>query len=183
MEFLGQLWLPIVISAVLVWIASFLMHMVLPHHKGEWKGLPDEARFNEAVKGVPAGQYMFPWGSMKDMKDPAFQEKLRTGPSGMLQLRGGPINMGQNLILTFLTYLVIGIFVAYILFHFATPADPYMQRFRLAGAAAFLAYVLGWIPQVIWYGPKGFVANVFDGIVYTILTAGSFAGFWHAVAH
>lgn len=42
MEFLGELWLPIVVSAVFVWIASFFMHMVFPHHKKEFAGLQNE---------------------------------------------------------------------------------------------------------------------------------------------
>ncbi len=35
MEPLLDLWLPIVVSAVIVFVASFLAWMVLPHHKGD----------------------------------------------------------------------------------------------------------------------------------------------------
>ena len=39
---LVDLWLPILGSAVAVFFISFTMWMVLPHHKGDWKPLPDE---------------------------------------------------------------------------------------------------------------------------------------------
>jgi hypothetical protein len=54
---LGSLWLPIVLSAVFVWLASALVWMVLPHHRSDWKGLPDEEAFRAAVnpQDVPRG--------------------------------------------------------------------------------------------------------------------------------
>lgn len=96
MEFLSDLWMPILVSAVFVWIASFLMHMVLPFHKGDWKGLPDENRVAEALSGIPAGNYMLPHGTMADMKDPAFQERQRRGPNGTITILGRHGEHGQE---------------------------------------------------------------------------------------
>ena len=42
MAFLAQLWLPIVLSAVLVFFVSALFWMISPHHQMEWKKLPNE---------------------------------------------------------------------------------------------------------------------------------------------
>jgi len=179
MQFIVELWLPIVVSALLVWFAGFVLHTLLPHHKGEYTGLPDEAKVMGALEGVPAGQYMFPWcSSMAEMKDPAFIERQRKGPTGLLTIFSGPPNMGRNLSLTLLVQLVVGLFVAYVGFHCLAAGDPYLTKFRICGAVAFACYGLGWMPHMIWFGTKGFWANLFDGIVYSGLVAGTFGWLW-----
>jgi hypothetical protein len=118
MEFLSELWMPILVSGVIVWFASALMHMVLPHHKGEWKGLPNEEAVIGALKGVAPGQYTFPHCTdMSQMKDPAFIEKMKNNPNGTITIWTGQVNMGRNLLLSFVTYVVIGVFVAYVAWH------------------------------------------------------------------
>jgi hypothetical protein len=180
MDFVSQLWVPIVVSAVLVWIASSVIHMALPIHKGEFEGLPDEAKFNAAIEGVKPGQYMFPWCTMAEMKSPEFQEKMRKGPTGHLTIAAGPMNFGRNLMLTLLLYLVIGVFVAYIGHHTLGAGSPYLTVFRVCGTAAFMAYGLGWMPNMIWFGGKSrcFWTYLFDSIVYALLTAGVFGWLW-----
>jgi hypothetical protein len=182
MEFLQHLWTAIVVSAVIIWIASFLLHMVLPHHKGEYKGLPDEEKFYEAIRGVPAGMYMFPWcTSMAEMKTPEFVAKQKRGPNGYVAIWSGPINFGRNLALTMLFFLVVGVFVAYLSWHALGPGPhEYMHVFRIAGTAAFMAHGLGWMPNMIWYGgsAKSFWAYLFDSLVYALLTAGTFSWLW-----
>ena len=37
---LSALWLPIVLSAVIVFVASSIMHMVLPYHRSDYHKLP-----------------------------------------------------------------------------------------------------------------------------------------------
>lgn len=177
MEFLSALWMPIVVSAVLVWFASFLMHMVLPHHKSEFQGLPDEDKFNAAMEGVPAGRYMFQWVMPSQMKDPEKKARVDKGPNGMLVLWPGPVNMGQNLLVTLLFYLLVGVFVAYITWH-ASPDPIYLERFRIAGATAFAAHGLGWMSFLIWFRFGKFWPNLFDSIVFALLTAGTFAWLW-----
>lgn len=179
MEFLSQLWMPIVASAVIIWIASFILHMVLPHHKSEFKALPDEGKVLGALEGVGAGQYMFPWGTMADWKTPEFQEKMKRGPSGSVSIWSGPVNMGQNLALTFIYYVVVGAFVAFVAWTALSNYPPdYMHVFKVAGGAAFLAHGLGFIPHMIWYKNKGFWAYLFDGVVFAGLTAGTFGWLW-----
>src|SRR5688572_24390371 len=146
--------MPILVSAAFVWIASALMHMVFPHHKSEWKGLPDEAKFNDALAGVPAGQYMFPWcGGMDHMKDPDYLAKVAKGPNGTLTIWAAPVNMGKNLLLTLLFYVLVGVFVAYLAWYsMGKGPHDYMHIFRIAGTAAFMAHGLGWMSHAIWYG-------------------------------
>jgi len=178
MEFLSALWMPILASAVLVWFASFLMHMVFPHHKSEFSGLPDEDKFNAAMEGVPSGLYMFQWCKPSEMNDPEKKARVAKGPNGILAIWPGPVNMGQNLISTLLFYVVVGVFVAYIGWHGINPDDPYLTRFRICGAAAFAAHGLGWMSFFIWFRYGKFWPNLFDSLVYTALTAGTFAWLW-----
>lgn len=178
MEFLSELWLPIVVSAFLVWVTSFITHVLLPHHKSEWKGLPNEDDFSNLMRSTPAGKYMFPFGSMNDMKEAAFQEKMNRGPNGLLILWDGPVSMGRNLGLTLLFYLVVGVFVAYLGFHAIEPTDDYLARFRLCGTAALLAHGFGWISFFIWFRYGNFWPNFLDAVLYAGVTAGTFAWLW-----
>lgn len=179
MEFLSELWMPIVVSALFVWIASFLMHMVLPHHKGEWKGLPNEDAFLANIKEVAPGQYMFPFCVGGNYKDPAYEEKLKNNPNGIITVWPGQPNMGRNLGLTLLTYAVIGVFIAYIGWHAMKGEDvKYMDVFRICGTAAFMAHGLGMLTHMIWYQSRGFWTYLFDNLVFALVTAGVFGWLW-----
>jgi hypothetical protein len=179
MEFMSELWLPILISGLLVWIASALLHMVVPHHKSEWRGLPNEDALLGALKGVAPGQYMFPFCDMSQMKDPAMQEKMKNNPNGTLTVWDGQVNMGKNLLLSLVTYWVIGVFVAYIGWHAMSGEEvEYMDVFRICGTGAFMAHALGNLTHMIWFQIKGFWAYLFDNLVYALLTAGVFGWLW-----
>ena len=183
MEFLTAGWMPIVVSAFLVWIASFLCHMILPHHKSEFRGLPNEDQFNETMGSVAPGLYMFQYCNPKDMNNPEVKARMEKGPNGIVTIWPGVVNMGQNLGLTLLFYLVVGAFVAYI-FQFAVgDTVTYMDRFRIAAILAFMGHGLGWIPFVIWFRIGKFWPNLLDSIIFALLTAGTFAAFWpHATS-
>lgn len=181
MEFLTALWMPILVSAVLVFFASFLIHMVLPHHKSEFKKLADEDAAMAAIGSVAAGRYMFPCPESKDeWKTPEFKARCEKGPNGMLIVWPGPVNMGQNLLVTFLYYILVGIFVAYLGWHAFSQwqSHEYLDRFRICGAAAFAAHGLGWMSYIIWYRANAFWPNFFDSVVYALVTAGTFAWLW-----
>jgi hypothetical protein len=81
---IGSLWLPIVVSAVIAFVASSIVWMVLKHHKNDWVKLPDEEGILAAMRkaGVKPGQYGFPncGGDMKEMQKPEFVAKLNQGP-------------------------------------------------------------------------------------------------------
>jgi hypothetical protein len=180
---LASLWLPIIVSAVVIFFASFLAWTVLPHHKTEWKNLPDEDGFFKALAdlGVKPGQFMFPHcGGGGGHKDPEFQKKWEAGPWGSVCLWAKPPNFARNLILVFIFYLVVGLFVGY-LGRLALPADPdFRMVFRFTGTAAVMAYTLGSIPHSIFFGATAhsFWSNLIDGIVYGLLTGVVFALLW-----
>ncbi len=68
---MSSLWLAILLSAVVVWVASAIVWMVLPHHKTDFKRLPDEEAARGALLGLTLGQYNIPHvSSMDEMKQP-----------------------------------------------------------------------------------------------------------------
>src|SRR6184192_2631278 len=99
---LTALWLPILLSTVIVFVASSIMHMVLPYHKSDYRRLPDEDRVTDAMRsaGVTRGPaYFFPYFSFKEMKSASVVEKMKRGPVGLLTvLPSGPPSMGKNMV-------------------------------------------------------------------------------------
>jgi len=181
---LGSLWLPIVLSAVVVFFATWLMHMVLPHHRSDWSQIPDEAGFRESVgkQKMQPGQYMVPHcGSPKAMSDPKFLKKMEEGPVAMmLVLPSGPMRMGKSLIQSFLVNLVIAFMAAYVASFTLQIGTHYMQVFRLVGTVTILAYGAALLWDPVWKGHSwsSTMKHVFDGVVYGLLTAGVFGWLW-----
>jgi hypothetical protein len=180
---LTALWAPIVLSAVIVFVASSIMHMLLPYHQSDYQRLPDEDKLLAALRaaGLKRGLYLFPYCSHKDMKSPAMQEKFKQGPVGMITVRpSGPVNMGTYMGMWFVYCLVIGFFTAYLTAHTLAPGADYLVVFRVAGTAAFMAYGLGNLSNGIWKGqPWGMTTKeVIDGLVYGLLSAGTFGWLW-----
>lgn len=180
---LASLWLPILLSAVIVFIASSLIHMVLGYHRSDYKQLPEEERVLGALRplDLKPGLYTFPFSTHKEMKSPAMVEKQKLGPVGMMTIfPKGPVNMGKFLGLWFAYCLVVSLIVAYLGVHTIGPYTSYRHVFHVAGIAAFLAYGIGQIVGGIWGGqPWSNVAkHVFDGLIYGLLTAGTFGWLW-----
>jgi hypothetical protein len=172
------LWLPILLSAVIVFVASSILHMVLPFHRSDYRKLPDALR---AVGVTPGRVYSFPHCTHKDMKSPEVVEKFKRGPVGLLTVMpSGAPAMGKYLGLWFLNCVVVGIFVAYLTARTRVRATDYLQIFRVAGAVAFMGYGVGQIQDSIWKGQTWGVTakHVFDGLIYALLTAGTFGWLW-----
>lgn len=180
---LAALWLPILISAVIVFIASSIMHTVLPYHRGDYRQLPDEDKLLAVLRaaGLTRGLYIFPFGTHKEMKTPAMQEKYKQGPVGMMTVfPNGPVAMPKFLGQWFAYCLIVAFFVAYLTGHTVAPGTPYLAVFRVAGTVAFMAYGLGQLSNAIWKGQTWSmtIKEVMDGLVYGLLTAGTFAWLW-----
>src|SRR5271165_1898150 len=86
---LAALWLPIMLAAVIVFFASFVMHMLLKYHEGDYKKLPGEEKVSAAIReaSVTPGLYMFPHTTHAEMKSPETAEKFKRGPVGTLNVR------------------------------------------------------------------------------------------------
>jgi hypothetical protein len=180
---LTALWLPIVLAAVIVFFASFVMHMLLKYHRGDYKQLPGEEKITAAIReaGVPRGLYMFPYTTHAEMKSEATKAKFEKGPVGTLNVRqSGPVVMGKFLGQWFVFCLIVSFFTAYIAAHTLALGVHYLEVFRVVGAVAFMAYGLGNLANGIWKGePWGMVIKeIVDGLVYGLLTAGVFGWLW-----
>ena len=180
---LTELWLPILLSAVIVFIASSILHMVLPYHRSDYKPLPDEEKVRSALRGMnlKPGLYHFPFCTHKEMNTEAAKAKFAQGPNGLVTIMPtGPVNMGKYLGQWFVYCLIISFFVAYLTGRTLAPGTHYLQVFRVAGVAAFLAYGLSCLSSGIWKGqPWSNVAKeVVDGLIYALLTAGTFGWRW-----
>ena len=184
MSILGALWLPIVLSAVLVFIVSSIIHMVLKYHNRDYRQLPNEDAVLAAMRaGTPAaGQYVFPYcPDLKQMQSPEMQQKYVQGPVGVLNLRrSGVPSMGPSLLQWFLFSLLVSFFVAYLAAHTVPPGAHYLDVFRVVGMAGFLAYAAGQVPAAIWMGKPWSVTakDVLDGLIYGLVTAGTFGWLW-----
>ena len=183
MAFLAALWLPIVLSAVIVFVASSVLHMVLKYHQSDCFQLPNEEQALAALRaaGVKPGYYHFPYTTHKEMKSPAVMEKFKQGPVGIMTvLPSGPPAMGKYLGAWFGYCLVVGFFTAYLTFHTVPAGQGYPAVFRVAGAAAFMAYGIGPLANSIWKGqPWGMtIKEVVDGLIYGLLTGGTFGWLW-----
>jgi hypothetical protein len=177
------LWLPIVLSAVIVFFASFVMHMLLTYHRSDYHQLPDEDKLLAAFRpaNLKPGLYVFPYCLPKEMKSSANIEKYKQGPVGfMTVIPSGPPALPKFLAQWFVYCLVIGFFVAYLTAHTVAFGTPYLAVFRVAGTAAFLAYGLGQVVNAIWRGQSwsATIKELIDGLVYACLTAGAFGWLW-----
>jgi hypothetical protein len=180
---LDALWLPILLSAVIVFVASSIMHMLLPYHRSDYQRLPDEDSVLAALRAasLKRGLYVFPFCTHNDMKSPAVIEKYKQGPVGMMTvLPNGPPAMPKFLGLWFGYCLLVGLFVAYLSGRTLAPGTHYLEVFRVAGTAAFLAYGLGHLSNGIWKGQTWSmtIKEVGDGLVFGLLTAGTFGWLW-----
>lgn len=180
---LTALWLPSILSAVIVFIASSIMHAVLTYHQSDCKQIPEEEKILATLRtaGLKRGYYHFPYCTQKEMKSPAMTEKFKQGPVGIMTvIPSGPPVMGKFLGLWFGYCLIISFFVAYLAAHTIAAGTDYLAVFRVVGTAAFLAYGLGQLSNGIWKGqPWGMtIKEVVDGLIYGLLTAGTFGWLW-----
>ena len=181
---LTAFWLPILLSAAIVFFASFIMHMVLSYHKSDYRKLPDEDRVTDALRSAgvkPGPAYFFPYCSFEEMKSAPVVEKMKRGPVGLLTvLPSGPPAMGKNLAQWFLYCVVISLLAAYLSGRMLPPGTAFSQIFRVVGIAALLGYGAAHAQESIWNGRSWVVTfkHLFDSVIYAALTAGTFGWLW-----
>jgi|SRR5579862_4906455 len=183
---LSSLWMPILLSAVIVFLLSFLIHMLTPFHRGDWGRLPKEDDVQAALRAfnIPPGDYGLPNpGSPAGLRDAAFIEKMKRGPVAFITVRpSGAPSMGNSLVLWFLYTIVVSAFSGYIATRALalTPGADYLQVFRFVGASAFFCYSMGMPQNSIW-GGRSWAATIrmmIDGLIYGLFTAGTFGWLW-----
>jgi hypothetical protein len=183
MELLIPLWLPILLSAVAVWVISTIVGMALPHHKQDWIGLPDEDGFMDYLRrsGIKPGNYLFPdFRGREALKSEKVEKALKEGPVGHLSVWKTPVTMADKMVATFIVYLVVSTLIAY-LTRVALPGEaPFAKVFQVAATAGILANCFSFIPNAVWFGSykRTIVATVIDGIVYGLIIGAIFAWRW-----
>ena len=181
---LSALWLPILLSSVIVFLVSSAIHMASPWHKSDYPKVPSEDKVMDALRplAVPPGDYMIPRPSgTQEMRSPAFAEKMKNGPVMVLTVMpNGPMSMGRNLVLWFLYSAVVGLFAAYVAGRALPPDANYLRVFRFAGVTAFLGYSVALWQMSIWYRRawSTTIKATVDGLIYALLTAGTFGWLW-----
>jgi hypothetical protein len=182
---ISALWLPILLSALAVWIASAIVWTVLPHRQKEFKQLPDEDAVRRALKGG-SGEYMIPFaGSHAAGKDPEFLRKCEEGPTGFVRLLAPKRPaMGKPMALSFTFYVVVGVTVAYLAGRVLAPGTEYLAVFRVTGTVAWAAYFLAAVPDSIWFGKPWTSTGklLVEALIYGALTGGFFGWMWPATA-
>ena len=179
-----SLLVPIIASAVIVFIASSVIHMITPFHKGDVKRVPNEDGVMDALRpfNLAPGDYAMPLAaSMAAMGSPEFQAKMTAGPVVVMTVRpSGPYNLTGNLIQWFIYSIVVSLFAGYVAGAALGPGTDYLKVFQIAGCVAFIGYAIG-LPQAsIWSG-KSWAATLrgmADGLLYGLLTGGVFGWLW-----
>ncbi len=184
MEFLSTLWMPILLSAVFVFIVSSIIHMVLGYHANDFKKLPNEDQAMDTMRNlnIPPGHYAVPKSnSMKEHSSPEFKAKIAKGPVMLLHVRDHKnISMGKSLVQWFVYCIVVSIFSAYIGSHTVSPDAEYLTVHRVVGCVAFMGYGLALFQEAIW-DSKGWGAtwkSVFDALIFGLVTGGTFGWLW-----
>lgn len=181
---LTSLAIPILLSAVIVFVASSVIHMFLPIHRSDLKKLPKEDEVMDALRpfNIPPGDYIVPCaGSPEAMKAPGFIEKRTKGPVALMTImEAGPPSMGPSLALWFLYAIAISVLAAYVTGRAAGPGADYLTVFRFAGTTAFIGYSMALPQNSIWWKRNWgmTIRTMIDGLVYGLLIGGVFGWLW-----
>jgi hypothetical protein len=183
---IGSLWLPVLASAVAVWLVSSILHMVLKYHRADYKQLPDEEAIAASIRqaGPGPGLYVFPHDADPSrMKDPAVLKRYEDGPVGMLTLmRPGPPAMGKYLLQWFLFCLLASFVTAYVARNTLTPGTDGLTVLRITGTVAFIAYGFGYFQDSIWKAIpwSNSLRGLIDAVIYGVVTGVIFRLLWPA---
>ena len=179
---LVDLWLPILLSAVLVFAASSVIHMALRWHSKDFKRFAAEDAVMSALRpfDLAPGDYAAPLPeSMAHMSSAEFKAKQARGPSFALTILVNT-SIGRNLVKWFLYSIVIALFAAYVASLTLPVGASYMTVFRVTSTVAFAGYALALWQSWIWYsrGLGYTVRTTIDGLLYGLLTGGAFGWLW-----
>lgn len=184
MEFVLELWKPILLGGIGVWIVSALVWTVMPHHKKEWAPLPNEMDVGNVMRAgaIKPGLYSMPFmADMKEMGTPEGKAKMEQGPLAYITVApNGMPAMGPMMVKSVVYNLVVAIFVAYVAWHTLEPGAEYLQVFRVAGTLTFMSCALGVVPEAIWFSRpwKSIALHAFDAALYAMVMGGVFGWLW-----
>ena len=181
---IAALWLPILLSAVLVFVASSLVHMVLKWHANDYAGVANEEAMRAAIRaGAPSpGQYVIPYcPGMKEMQQPEVQKKFQEGPIALITVRrNGAMHVGPALSQWLVFTLLVSLGVACLAGSTLAPGADFAKVAWVTGLVAFMTYAGGSITSGIWKSqPWGTVIkDLADAAIYGAVTGCAFAHLW-----
>lgn len=181
---MASLWMPVLVSAAAVFVASALAWTAMPHHRSDFARADDEDALMDAVrKSAPTpGMYYFPHADHKTERTEEYHRKVAAGPVGVLRVRDpkAALNMSGAMIKSFVYNLVVATLVAYVASGAHAPGAAFWDVFGTVGPATFLAYALSSVHESIWMGlPRSAaIKQGIDGFVYALVTAGIFSWLW-----
>lgn len=183
MLFLSAVWLPIVVSAVLVFVASAVVHMFMPYHQTEFSPAPNAGAIQAALRDAAPGMYGFPMApEPKERMKPEWMKKWADGPSGWVTVvPRGPMSMPRAMGLSFVVNLVVALLVGWLAWRAFTHGPPTTsQAFRFTGVATFMAYGLSAAYESIWFGRpwRSWFFVLVDSALFGLVTGGAFAWLW-----
>jgi hypothetical protein len=182
MTLLLSLWLPILLTTVALFFASFLAWAVLPHHKPDLRKWPDEERLRAFVRdsGASPGEYLFPLVQDHEMKDPEAVKRYETPPWGMLGVWPAKPSMGANMAKTVLFFFVVTALIGYVGAAGLAAGASFGQVFQLVGTTAILAHTAGGVCREIWFTRplRAKLMDALDGLAYGVITGLIFAWLW-----
>ena len=181
---LPSLWMPILLSTVLVFLASFVTHMVLKYHWSDFRRMPLEDDVMETLRrfNIPPGDYVVP--HPKDaaaLRSKEFQEKVARGPRFVATIvPAGQTGMGAQLAQWFVFCTVVSVFAGYLTSRSVPAGAEYLHVSQVASTTAFIGYTLARWADVIWYRRSVTTAlkYTFDGLLFGFITGGTFGGLW-----
>lgn len=179
-----MLLLPILLSAVIVWVVSGFIHMASPWHKNDYLRVPNEDQLRNSLRpmAIPPGDYIVPRpANREEVRSPEFAEKVKQGPNMIVTvLPNGPWSMKRNLTLWFLYILLVSSFAAYVACSALPVGASYRAVFHFVGVTAFIGYSVALWQMSIWWSRswKITVKATVDGLIYALLTAGTFGWLW-----
>jgi hypothetical protein len=171
--------LPIILSAVALFFASFLSWMVLPFHRKDWVKLDQEDEFLAAARqcGLTPGNYMFPGcNTRQEMSSPEHQAKWEAGPRGVITVFD-KVNMGRNLGLTFLLFLAVSFTLGYLATLALPPGADFMSVLRVVSTAGLLAFLPAMVLHAIWFHCR-IVGHVLESIAFALIVGAIFGALW-----
>jgi hypothetical protein len=181
-----SLLLPIVVSAVAVFVLTLIIHMT-PWHRSDYIRLPDEDGVMKVLRplNIPPNDYMVPHpGSGEYMRSPEYDAKRAAGPVMIVTVApSGPWNIGKMMGLWLLFAVTVSASMACVVGTIVPPGGNRHAVFHHVGVITFLTYAMGAVPLSIWYHRKWSTTlkTAVDSLLYALATGWIFAMMWPQV--
>jgi len=178
------LWLPILLTAIGVFFASSLIHMVFKWHNSDYRALANEDEVRNALGSVKLnpGVYSTPHCTdMKDMQSDAMQQKFISGPVALITIRApGAPAVGKYLLQWFILTIVVAALGALLALQtMGLQANPHYAG-HFIGLFTLIVYACGSVQESIWMGRPWSTTfkYILDSLIYGVISAVIFWQLW-----